>query len=199
MVNLFIFLIFLLVISVVSTVYLLHGSTDRVGRKMSCKKIKMSVVSGLLGAAVLTSGCTTGASPQLTELENSGFMSLWSTYADCRSTSDVAQATSNLQQLRSASQLAVTAEGFILPLPTHLERLVANPTSRVAVDVEAMTAACALHSGELALNAGQTDIARDLLVSVITLHKEEGSYYVLKAKTLLAKIEQGVNVSFNLR
>jgi hypothetical protein len=166
---------------------------------MNSKRVQMSLMGGLLSAAVLASGCTTGTSQQLTEQENSGFMSLWNTYADCRSTSDVAQASSDLQQLRSANQLAVTTEGFILPLPTHLERLVANPTSRVAVDVESMTAACALHTGELALNAGQTDTARDLLVSVITLHKEEGSYYVLKAKTLLAKIEQGVNVSFNIR
>ncbi|NOU09312.1 MAG: hypothetical protein HOO98_04735 [Nitrospira sp.] len=86
-----------------------------------------------------------------------------------------------------------------MPLPTHLERLVANPTSRVAVDVEAMVAACALHTGELAFNQGQIDIARDLLVSVIKLHKEESSYYVLKAKTLLAKLGHGVNVSFNAR
>ena len=169
---------------------------------MNCYSLREVLVVGLglLGAAVLASGCTTGPSSQLTELKNSGFMSLWSTYADCKSTSDLAQATSNLTQLRSASQMgAATNEGFILPLPSHLERLVANPMSRVAVDVEAMTAACALHTGELALNQGQTDIARDLLVSVIKLHKEEDSYYVLKAKTLLAKIGQGINVSFNAR
>lgn len=152
---------------------------------------------GLLGVAFLTSGCTTGPSSQLAELKNNGFMSLWNTYADCKSTSDLAQATSDLTQLRSASQ--EMSDGFILPLPTHLERLVANPTSRVAVDVEAMAAACALHTGELAFNQGQTDVARDLLVSVIKLHKEERSYYVLKAKTLLAKLGPGVNVSFNVR
>ncbi len=169
---------------------------------MNCDSLREGLVVGLgllLGAAVLASGCTTGPSSQLTELKNSGFMSLWSTYADCKSTSDLAQATSNLTQLRSASQMGAANEGFILPLPSHLERLVANPTSRVAVDVEAMTAACALHTGELALNQGQTGIARDLLVSVIKLHKEEDSYYVLKAKTLLAKIGQGINVSFNAR
>lgn len=166
---------------------------------MNCDTLRERLVVGLLGTAILASGCTTGPTSQLTELKNSGFMSLWSTYADCKSTSDLAQATSNLTQLRSASQMGAANEGFILPLPSHLERLVANPTSRVAVDVEAMTAACALHSGELALNQGQTDIARDLLVSVIKLHKEEGSYYVLKAKTLLAKIGQGINVSFNAR
>lgn len=153
----------------------------------------------LLGALVIASGCTTGPSSQLIELKNSGFMSLWNTYADCKSTSDLARATSDLTKLRSASQIAETNEGFILPLPTHLERLVANPTSRVAVDVEAMAAACALHTGELALNQGQTDIAHDLLVSVIKFHKEEGSYYVLKARTLLVKLGHGVNVSFNAR
>jgi hypothetical protein len=166
---------------------------------MNCNMLRRWLVVGLWGVVVLASGCTTGPSSHLTELKNSGFMSLWNTYADCKSTSDLAQASSDLTQLRSASQMAEANEGFILPLPTHLERLVANPTSRVAVDVEAMAAACALHTGELALNQGQTDIARDLLVSVIKLHKEEGSYYVLKAKTLLAKLGQGFNVSFNVR
>ncbi len=164
---------------------------------MNWDVLKQGLAVGLVGVTVLASGCTSGPSSQLTEQKNSGFMSLWNTYADCKSTSDLAQAISDLTQLRAASQEA--NEGFILPLPTHLERLVANPTSRVAVDVEAMTAACTLHTGELALNQGQTDIARDLLVSVIKLHKEEGSYYVLKAKTLLAKLGQGVNVSFNVR
>lgn len=164
---------------------------------MNCDALKEALVVGVLGAVILASGCTTGPSPQLTELKNSGFMSMWNTYADCKSTSDLAQATSDLAQLRSASQ--EMSEGFILPLPTHLERLVANPTNRVAVDVEAMAVACALHTGELALNQGETDIARDLLVSVIKLHKEESSYYVLKAKTLLVKLGQGVNISFNVR
>jgi hypothetical protein len=166
---------------------------------MNCGMLTKGLVLGLLGTVVLASGCTTGPSSQLTELKNSGFMSLWNTYADCKSTSNLAQATSDLTQLRSASQIAEEREGFVLPLPTHLERLVANPTSRVAVDVEAMASACALHTGELAFNQGQTDIARDLLVSVIKLHKEEGSYYVLKAKTLLAKLGHGVNISFNAR
>lgn len=157
------------------------------------------LIIGLLGAVGLVSGCTTGSSSQLTELRNSGFMSLWNTYADCKSTLDLAQASSDWTQLRSASQMAEVNEGFILPLPSHLKRLVATPTSRVAVDIEAMVAACGLHAGELALSQGQADIARDLLVSVVKLHQEEGSYYALKAKTLLAKIGQGINVSFHVR
>ncbi len=164
---------------------------------MNFDTLREGLVVGFLGVAVFTSGCTSGPSPQWTELKNSGFMSLWNTYADCKSTSNLDQATSDLTQLRSASQ--EVNEEFILPLPTHLERLVANPTNRVAVDVEAMAAACAIHTGELALNQGHFDVARDLLISVITLHKEENSYYVVKARTLLAKIGQGVNVSFNVR
>ncbi len=164
---------------------------------MNYDALRKGLVVGFLGAVAFASGCTTSPSPQLTELKNSGFMSLWNTYANCKSTSDLAQATSDLTQLRSTSQ--EVNEGFILPLPTHLERLVANPTNRVAVDIEAMATACALHTGELALNQGQTDIARDLLVSVIKHHKEDGSYYVLKAKMLLAKLGQGVTVSFNVR
>lgn len=166
---------------------------------MNFDAIRRTVVVGVLGVGILASGCTSGPSSQLTEQKNSGFMSLWTAYADCKSTSDLAQATSDLAQLRSASETAEMNEGFILPLPTHLGRLVANPTNRVAVDVKAMAAACALHTGELALHQGQADIARDLLVSIVKFHKEESSYYVLKAKTLLAKLGQGVNVSFNVR
>lgn len=166
---------------------------------MNCDTLQEGLVVGLLGVVVFVSGCATGHSSQLTELKNSGFMSLWNAYADCKSTSNLDQATSDLTQLRSASQRLDGNEGFILPLPTHLERLVANPTNRVAVDVEAMAAACAIHTGEIALNLGQADIARDLLVSVIKLHREESSYYVLRAKTLLAKLGQGISVSFNVR
>jgi hypothetical protein len=163
------------------------------------KPLSKRLGMGLLGMIIFISGCTTNPASQITEIRNSGFMALWNTYADCQSTSDLGQATSNLEQLRAASQLAEGNEGFILPLPTRLERLVANPTSRVAVDVQAMTSACALHTGELAMNQGHIDAARDLFVSVITLHKEEGSYYVLKAKTLLAKLGSGVTISLNTR
>lgn len=162
--------------------------------------VRENLVQGLLGVGVafLITGCTSGLSTQVPESRNSGFMSLWNAYADCKSTSDLSQAVSDLKQLRSAIGQEPTAnEGFVLPLPTRLERLVSNPASRVAVDVEAMVSACALHAGELALDQGDIDIARDFFVSVITWHKEENSYYVLKAKTLLGRLGQGINVSFN--
>lgn len=164
--------------------------------------VRRHLVQGLfcVGVMVFATGCSSGLSTQVSESRNNGFMSLWNTYADCKSTSDLGQAVSDLEQLRSAhGQGPVAYEGFVLPLPTRLERLVSNPASRVAVDVGAMVSACALHAGELALDQGDIDIARDFFVSVITLHQEDDSYYVLKAKTLLGKLGQGVNVSFNTR
>lgn len=158
---------------------------------------------GLLGFGVLVviTGCTSSPSTQMTRSGESGLMSLWSTYADCKSTSNLDQAALDLEQLRSADrQRPASSEGFVLPLPTRLERLVSNPSSRVAVDINAMVSACALHAGELALEQGRIDLAREFFVSVITLHdKEANSYYVLKAKTLLGRLEQGINVSFNTR
>ena len=98
--------------------------------------------------------------------------------------------------------LAVRAEFIDFAVaPSRVCRLVllAKRAAPLAVDVEAMASACALHTGELALNQGYVGIARDLFVSIITLHSGENSYYVLKAKTLLARLEQGINVSFNAR
>lgn len=160
------------------------------------KQLRLGLLA--LGVMIMVTGCTSSPSTQISEPGNSGFMSLWNTYADCRSTSDFVQAESDLEQLRSAHvQEAGSYEGFVLPLPARIERLVSNPASRVAVDVEAMVSACALHAGELALDQGHIDIARDLFVSVITLHDGVNSYYVLKARNLLGRLGQGINVSFN--
>jgi len=154
---------------------------------------------GLLLALYALSGCQTTATSQVAESQNSGFMSMWSAYTDCKATSNLDQASSDLRQLRSASQLSGDREGFVLPLPANLSRLVSNPTSRVAVDVQAMVASCALHTGELALNQGYEDLAREYLTSVLSSHQEENSYYAIRAKTLLAKIGQGITVSLVAR
>lgn len=160
---------------------------------------RKQIFLGLLLASLALSGCQTTASSQLAESKNSGFMSLWSAYTDCKATSNLDQASSDLRQLRSASQPSGDREDFVLPLPANLSRLVSNPTSRVAVDVQAMVASCALHTGELALNQGYEDLAREFLTSVISSRQEENSYYALRAKTLLAKIGQGINISLAVR
>jgi hypothetical protein len=157
--------------------------------------LKQRVVVGVLGVMLFASGCQTVPSPTPVVLDNTGFMSLWETYNNCRISSDLSQASSDMNRLAVAAKLHDNNDGFVLPLPSELERLVSQPTSRLAVDVQAMNAACSLHTGQLALNQGQTDVARDAFSSVVTLHKEQSSYYVLQAKKFLTEMERGIDIS----
>jgi hypothetical protein len=66
----------------------------------------------------------------------------------------------------------------------------------LAVDVNAMASACSLHAGQLALEQGQVDVARDLFSTVLALHSnEESNYYLVQAKSFLRDIERGVEIS----
>lgn len=150
---------------------------------------------GLLGVVLLASGCQTNPAPKPAELDNTGFMSLWATYTDCKVASDLGQASLYMKRLSAAAQLHDGNGGFVLPLLTIFEYQVSNPTSRFAVDVHAMAAACALHTGQLALHQGRPDLARDVFASVITLDQEEPSYYVLQAKKFLTELDRGIDVS----
>ena len=145
----------------------------------------------LVGVMCLASGCQTNPSQQ-SALDNTGFMSLWETYGNCKAASDLNQASLDMKRLSAAAQFRDGSEGFVLPLPTELEGLVTNPTSRFAVDVRDMTAACSLHTGQLALQQGRPDLARDLFASVVALHQQVSSYYVLQAKIFLTQLERGI-------
>lgn len=154
------------------------------------------LVLGLIGVIVLASGCQTNPS-KLPGLDNTKFMSLWQTYSDCKLASDFNQASSGLQQLSSAASVSQNNDGydgFVLPLPTQLERLVSNPSSRLAVDLQAMTAACSLHAGQLALHEGQVAAARSAFTSILTLHQDLSPYYLLQAKRFLSELERGIDV-----
>jgi hypothetical protein len=159
--------------------------------------LSQTLAFGLVGVVLLASGCQTNPSPKSTGFDNMGFMSLWKTYADCKAASDLSQASLAMKKLAVATLPQEGSEGFVLPLPTKLERLVNSQPSRFAVDVQAMAAACALHTGQLALDQGRIDIARDMFASVVQLHQEKTSYYVLKAKAFLTKLERGIDVSLN--
>jgi hypothetical protein len=119
-------------------------------------------------------------------------MSLWEAYGSCKAASDLNQATSHLERLSAAAQLREGNEGFVLPLPTQLESLVTSPPRRLAVDVPTMAAACSLHTGQLALQEGRTDFARDVFASVLALRDKVSSYYVLQARAFLAQLERGI-------
>jgi hypothetical protein len=157
-----------------------------------------TLVLGLIGVVVLASGCQTNHSINTAVLDNSKFMSLWETYSDCKLSSDFNRASAGMQQLSSAAILSQQNEGrdgFVLPLPTQLERLVSNPANRLAVDLHAMTAACSLHTGQLALHEGHVDEARQAFTSILTLNQSLSPYYVLQAKRFLTELERGIDIA----
>lgn len=170
------------------------------GREQKVRHLSLSrqLLLGLLGTLVLASGCQSAPAMKQAGLDNSRFMSLWDTYTRCKGASELEQATIDARLLTEAAQIRDWHDGFVLPLPMKLERYVNHPTIRFAVDVQAMASSCSLHAGQLALDRGRVDVARDLFSSVLALHpREESSYYILQAKTLLAELEQGLEVSLN--
>ncbi|MGA6826512.1 hypothetical protein ACO9S2_02740 [Nitrospira sp. NS4] len=88
-------------------------------------------------------------------------------------------------------------EGFVLPMPVKLERLVTAPATRLSVDVRAMAASCSLHAGQVAMGQGRVDLAREAFSEVLTLHTQDetSSFYLAQAKNFLAEIENGVQIS----
>jgi hypothetical protein len=154
------------------------------------------LVCGAVLLVMLATGCQTSHSPKQTALDNTGFMSLWETYTHCRLSSNVSEAYRDMRTLVQATRVQNGQDGFVLPLPAKLQQLVTNPTSRFAVDVNAMASACSLHAGQLALEQGHIDLAREFFTVVVALHPGEGSsYYLAQAKTFLTEIERGVDVS----
>ena len=158
------------------------------------KKGKAIAVAAL-SVLLLASGCQTGPTRQV-GLDNTGFMSLWETYTHCRTSSDLSDAYRDVRTLTQASQLRYAHDGFVLPLPAKLQQLVTNPANRFAVDVKAMASACSLHAGQLALDRGYVELAREFFSTVLALHpSEESSYYLVQAQNYLTQLDRGVNVS----
>jgi hypothetical protein len=150
---------------------------------------------GLVALTLAASGCQSNPvkSPGL---DNMGFMSLWETYSHCKVSSDLGQVLPETQKLADAARLQYGNDGFILPLPAKLGKLVTDPTNRFAVDVRAMASACTLHAGQLALESGHTDLAKDLFARVLDLHpSDESSYYRLQARTFLKELDRGIDIS----
>ena len=149
----------------------------------------------LMSILVSVAGFQAGQPVQAAAIDNGSFMSLWSSYSHCQATTDIDQLKEDALTLTNAANRSLTQEGFVLPLPGQLEKLVSTPAARFAVDVKAMAAACSLRAGSAAVAAGKLDIAKDLLQSVLNYYPHsEYAYYTLQAKTLLSELETNVVV-----
>ena len=160
------------------------------------KTLRVIVVSILVSVA----GVQAGQPVQAAAIDNGSFMSLWSTYSHCQATTDIDHLRENALTLTNAANRSLTQEAFVLPLPSQLEKFVSTPAARFAVDVKAMAAACSLRAGSAAVEAGQFDVAKDLLRTILSYQPQsEYAYYTLQAKALLSELETNViEVTLNL-
>ena len=162
------------------------------------KNLRAIVVSILVSVA----GFQTGQTVQAAAIDNGSFMSLWSSYSHCQTTTDVNQLREDALTLTNAADRSRIQEqdSFVLPLPGKLEQFVSTPAARFAVDVKAMAAACSLRAGTAAIEAGKLDIAKELLQTVLSYQPQsEYAYYALQAKALLSEIETNViEVTLNI-
>jgi hypothetical protein len=128
-------------------------------------------------------------------------MSLWNTYTHCQSSTDLEQLQHAASVLREAAQKSLDRETFVLPLPGKLDRFVATPSARLAVDVKAMSAACSLRTAQAAIEDQRIDIARDLLHSILAYHPQSDyAFYSVQAKAILSELEPtSLQVSLNAR
>jgi hypothetical protein len=160
------------------------------------KNLRLILVTILVSVA----GFQTGQPVQAAAIDNGSFMSLWSTYSRCQATTDIDQLREDALTLTHVANRSLTQESFVLPLPGKLEQYVSTPAARFSVDVKAMAAACSLRAGSAAVEAGELDVAKDLLQSVLSYQPQsEYAYYTLQAKALLSKLETNVvQVTLNL-
>jgi hypothetical protein len=144
----------------------------------------------ILTLSILAIGCQSGQSLKQSGPDNGSFMGLWTVYSHCQTAKEFEELKHDAVVLNTSAKRTVSSDGFVLPLPGKLERLVTAPSARLAVDLKAMSAACSLRAGQAAVEARRFDIARDLLHGIVENNPQaEYSFYVLQAKAILSEIE----------
>jgi hypothetical protein len=117
---------------------------------------------------------------------NDRVMNLWSTYRTCMASSDfeeVHRASDELRIVRKQSEWHAGKHGSPAQDSTQYS---ADAPSRLAVDVQAMAASCALHAGDIASEHGRENIARQLYSEVLSYQDPAYSFYVGQARSRLA-------------
>lgn len=155
----------------------------------------------LLAFLVAVTGCQAGQPVKAVVLDNGSFMGLWSTYSHCQASANLDELRQDVVTLTGAASHSSAQGAFVLPLPGKLERYVATPAARLAVDVKAMGASCSLRAGQVAVEAGKLNVAREFLQSVLHNHPQSDyAYYTSQARALLSDLDtQVVQVTLNVR
>jgi hypothetical protein len=110
------------------------------------------------------------------------FYALWTIYTRCLKSSDLGALGADadrLQRAARASALGVTTGRIPAPLPL-----------RLSVDPAAMSAACAVHAGHMAVSQGQPSFARHLFRSVVSVYAApQYAYYAEQARAGLSRLD----------
>lgn len=126
-----------------------------------------------------------------TSVSHVEFMSLWKTYAHCRSGSDPDEMRADAEQLDRAARAVTLKTQASTFLPDIMRNLVSDLPSRLAVDPRAMLVACTLSAGQAAQSVGRLRLAEAMFNSIITTQSEpEYASYVLQASRGLEQLEQ---------
>ena len=152
--------------------------------ELKCKMFIFVFIS--LAAA----GCQSGAAGTSARYDNVKFMDVWATYTRCLSTEDPQSAAHYSVSLQEMSERQVNHSPLGEILPAKFKQVIAQPSSRLAVDVHAMAASCSLHTGNLALSTGEHDLAKSQFTQILNGYAQpEYSYYAEQALARLTHPE----------
>ncbi|ULA70090.1 MAG: hypothetical protein LZF62_480290 [Nitrospira sp.] len=129
-------------------------------------------------------------------LDSAQFMDTWKTYLHCRSSVEPEEIRADLQQLnRVAQAVSMPNHPSVLLLPAAVRTLIATLPSRLAVDPHAMSAACALHGGDVAQAAGLPGLSVALLTAVVAAQQSAANaYYAVEVHQRLKGMEYEIPV-----
>lgn len=162
----------------------------------------LSIVGATVLFALLTGCGMVGLSGKesVPHFDNARFMDLWHVYSQCQAESDVKKLHDESSRLSRAAQSHSHSAGFVLPLPEKIERWVALPPTRLAVDVKAMAMACTIRTGQVAQQVGRNDMAQEMFRAVLSNEDDPTyEYYRAQARNGLAEVEIGLQASLPRR
>lgn len=129
------------------------------------------------------------------QLDDAQFRDAWTTYRHCRSSSVPDEIRTDLQQLRHLAESETVQNHAPRHLPSAVRSLFATLPSRLAVDPQAMAAACALHGARAAQFAGRPEVSEELLSTVAGApHEPAYAYYAIEAGRRLKRMNEEASV-----
>lgn len=148
----------------------------------------------LIACALSVQGCESLSGLSGTrDLPEEYFQEAWTSYQRCLASRDAREAE---HQARRLSRAAFAREGEGVALPDAMASMIEPLPVRLAVEPKAMAAACALHAGHLAMEAGQAEPAYRLYSLVLRRFQEPAYlFYVAEARAGLLLVERVVSDS----